>query len=1067
MAINKNKIFLILGLFLICFFFYNFHTNNIKDVKTINKNLFNELVDSNYISKIFIMNKYLVNIQINNKGFGFISENSNKPKYKQFKKICLNIFLDEVQKSNFNQNNLILVVKMNVDNIKKIQQKINNINKQLKKRGQKPIEFESLEYLNYLYYIIYYFSIPLIIIVIFLGLSFTSDSNDSMILFKKIKIKNYTKKLDSKKIQVLRKFIKDNHNLQKLIFEIINNQFKINKEINRKKDEILSILKLIDNKNLEFFLNSKSKINLSEELINFIDNWIIYDLKLKIFTLDVDLKNKLSKDWVDNFLKEVITGKKSLKVNHPNQITSLFENFELSDLIFMHKDNICNSILFQCLFENENINIIEYLPKKFLNEKFLNYEDLINIENKSLNNNKINLFEFLLFCLTIPKSEKKININNLTDKLNINSYLHKLSYSRYLKNINRQNLYNFLILHFSLDYSKIIVDKSEIYKNRKLHTFHSNIYIEKSLFNLNSFLHFNFILKSNEYNYVDILLSDYLCSNVIKNTIQELIEVKIDFKKQYTEPKDFKLLLENKKELLFNINESEQNIIDRFTKRFYFNYEYYLDQIVNSKLNKNNIDYFASIFSCINSWDNLVLQFINNKTLHPLVQYIKYNEFDDESYNHLREYFLFLLILDQRTVNIYKYFDEYYKNLFADKAVAYDYSFTNFQFIPNNLKSDKKFLENSLIENPSLISFLNEKIIDEDFLIKIIIKKPVIADLIKNYDKIRNKLISLALYNIDLLQSNRIKQEFFKRSLLLELIIKNKKKNKFEDKFKDTFNLIPDLFLENVNFNFFKNLIIKEVYNNLNLLKLDKIKKEFNNKNLLIDLILKTKKFEVIYELMPENYLENEDFFFDLIKYNDKNIFNNSSINFKILKNKNFILRLIQLKGFKYFQDFSYKLDKKLCYNIHLEYLKNKLLSLKASESIIYFNPKEDSNRIRVFEICLSNTLEINNINFEMSSILDRKICSIKFIELIEEDFYILENKNGNISIKNHLLNSNKINLLIFREKYDFENNLENEIKIAQNIFFRILSIDTSELKKYILNSNFDFCTIDLQFLNF
>ncbi len=852
-------------------------------------------------------------------------------------------------------------------------------------------------------------------------------NRNSIVLFKKVKIQNYTKKLDSKKIQSFHNYIKEDNHLQRLIFEILNNHFKSNQDILNKKDDILSILELLNIANVEYYFSSKSRIELNEKFIDFVDKHLILNLKLNIFTLDLKLKNSLSKEYIDNFFQDVIHGKITLKVSSPYQITSLFENFNLRDLFF-DKDNKKNSvpILFKCLFSNNCLDLIEYLPKRFLNEKVLTYSELLFIENSSIEKSEFNLFECLRYFFGYfdyetdarlnPKGTNKnlkLSDENLDDIIIFKSPFSNLDFRFSNKElfITRKHLYNIFRLMFSINYEEI-----RGYKLSRLSSFQGNLLVEKDFFELIGYYSLNFAIKRNNYNYSEILLSNFFCQYMFqilcKLDDSNLLETSnIDYSKNYIYPHEYFEEVKNWSkpenvnsginDLRREINRKRDEIsrkVDRgkgiFEKKYWRNPSRYINYLYENPHDEKLINYIAKNYSSFYNYELILQNFRHNSVIHVSIGLIS-SKVDSKFQEDILDSFLFEII--NYAPKSYIYFNIEFKIKYAEQAVLRDEE--NFKLLPDSLKNDSLFFRKILKQKGYLYSYL----------------------------------------------SSEMKTD---KSLIISLI-------------QDNYEVID--YLEN--YSEFRDLIIIEVFNNIQLLNSNRVKKEFEDINLLNDLIVKTNEFEFIFNFIPK-YLLDDNFYLNIINNSDVNIFDNN-IKFEILERKDFIVKIIQIKGLKYLRKFSYKISNDILEEIYFEYLITQFFGIKSLESIIHFNSKENFKRVRVFEICFTNLLEKNNINFILTSILNEKQSFIKFQDVLNSDFYILEIKDEIISMKREVLNQNKVNLILFREKFDFENNLETEIKIAQNIFFRVLSIDTIELNKYVLNLENGIISIDLQFLKF
>lgn len=645
----------------------------------------------------------------------------------------------------------------------------------------------------------------------------------SLILFKKIKIKNYTKKLDLNKLKTFNNYIKDNNDIQKLIFEIINNKFKYGKKINENKVEIVSILKLIEIKNLEFFLNSKSEINLDETFITFVDNHLINDYKFKIFTIDIDLKNKLSEDYVNSFLKDIISGKISLKVDNPKQITNLLNNFKLRDLV-SSQDKI--PIIFKCMYENEDIDIIEYIPKKFLNEKILSEVELLSIEYISIVEQNFNLFECLRYIYSYYEFENndkliffreiKLNDKNLDDSI--------IYYNPFTKNEitkfkpKRKHFYNLIRLIFSINYLELYRENRNDFKTEKfwpktICTFYNIFSFIKEPYDFirysanKELLHFNILLKINNYDYKKLILSSILCreekitlfdSALVNYTNFNVNVIEINYSLKYIYPHEFPfpfnatspyykknnnnnndLQLINylkeynktdKAELEKWINEGQK----KFIQKFCFDSIRYVNYLLNDKENIELINYIAQHFLSFTNKHIIIEAFKSNINLLPFIKNIEYSEKLD-----VMEFMRDLISL---IPNSYINFNYDFKLKFVVEALKNDIN--NFNSIPEDLKKDILFLKNLIDDRYTFYFLMNKEMKDnKDFILNLVQNNYKLIDIIENYQDLRVSIIDKVYNNIKLLNSYRIKKEFEDHNLLLDLVNKTKK-------FKDIFNII-------------------------------------------------------------------------------------------------------------------------------------------------------------------------------------------------------------------------------------------------------------------------------------
>ncbi len=165
MADNKNNdnkkkvsfnVYWIYGIIAVSIILVQFYMSGINEVKFTSRDAFLELADSNYVSNVSIVNHQRVDFRLNKEGVNFVL-NSSRSEFQPLKKVYKNI-------SN-GMNSGIPVIQMEIADVGHFEQGMSEVNKSLKLRGKKPIEYNLKEEVNYLFTILNFLA-PIIILVL-------------------------------------------------------------------------------------------------------------------------------------------------------------------------------------------------------------------------------------------------------------------------------------------------------------------------------------------------------------------------------------------------------------------------------------------------------------------------------------------------------------------------------------------------------------------------------------------------------------------------------------------------------------------------------------------------------------------------------------------------------------------------------------------------------------------------------------------------------------------------------------------------------------------------------------
>ena len=165
MADNKNNdnkkkvsfnVYWIYGIIAVSIILVQFYMSGINEVKFTSRDAFLELADSNYVSNVSIVNHQRVDFRLNKEGVNFVL-NSSRSEFQPLKKVYKNI-------SN-GMNSGTPVIQMEIADVGHFEQGMSEVNKSLKLRGKKPIEYNLKEEVNYLFTILNFLA-PIIILVL-------------------------------------------------------------------------------------------------------------------------------------------------------------------------------------------------------------------------------------------------------------------------------------------------------------------------------------------------------------------------------------------------------------------------------------------------------------------------------------------------------------------------------------------------------------------------------------------------------------------------------------------------------------------------------------------------------------------------------------------------------------------------------------------------------------------------------------------------------------------------------------------------------------------------------------
>ena len=160
---NKKKfsfnVYWIYGIIAVSIILVQFYMSGINEVKFTSRDAFLELADSNYVTNVSIVNHQRVDFKLNQEGVNFVL-NSPKNEFSALKKVY--------QNASKGMNTGIPVIQMEIADVGNFEQEIREVNKSLKERGRRPIQYDLKEEVNYLFTILNFLAPILILVLIWM-----------------------------------------------------------------------------------------------------------------------------------------------------------------------------------------------------------------------------------------------------------------------------------------------------------------------------------------------------------------------------------------------------------------------------------------------------------------------------------------------------------------------------------------------------------------------------------------------------------------------------------------------------------------------------------------------------------------------------------------------------------------------------------------------------------------------------------------------------------------------------------------------------------------------------------
>ncbi len=157
---NKKKfsfnVYWIYGIIAVSIILVQFYMSGINEVKFTSREAFLELADSNYVTNVSIVNHQRVDFKLNQEGVNFVI-NSPRAEFSALKKVY--------QNTSKGMNTGTPVVQMEIADVGNFEQEIREVNKSLKERGRRPVQYDLKEEVNYLFTILNFLA-PIIILVL-------------------------------------------------------------------------------------------------------------------------------------------------------------------------------------------------------------------------------------------------------------------------------------------------------------------------------------------------------------------------------------------------------------------------------------------------------------------------------------------------------------------------------------------------------------------------------------------------------------------------------------------------------------------------------------------------------------------------------------------------------------------------------------------------------------------------------------------------------------------------------------------------------------------------------------
>lgn len=160
---NKKKfsfnVYWIYGIIAVSIILVQFYMSGINEVKFTSRDAFLELADSNYVTNVSIVNHQRVDFKLNQEGVNFVM-NSQKGEFSALKKVYEN--------ASKGMNAGTPVIQMEIADVGNFEQEIREVNKSLKEKGRRPIQYDLKEEVNYLFTILNFLAPILILVLIWM-----------------------------------------------------------------------------------------------------------------------------------------------------------------------------------------------------------------------------------------------------------------------------------------------------------------------------------------------------------------------------------------------------------------------------------------------------------------------------------------------------------------------------------------------------------------------------------------------------------------------------------------------------------------------------------------------------------------------------------------------------------------------------------------------------------------------------------------------------------------------------------------------------------------------------------
>lgn len=160
---NKKKfsfnVYWIYGIIAVSIILVQFYMSGINEVKFTSRDAFLELADSNYVTNVSIVNHQRVDFKLNQEGVNFVI-NSQKGEFSALKKVYKN--------ASKGMNTGTPVIQMEIADVGNFEQEIRDVNKSLKEKGRRPIQYDLKEEVNYLFTILNFLAPILILVLIWM-----------------------------------------------------------------------------------------------------------------------------------------------------------------------------------------------------------------------------------------------------------------------------------------------------------------------------------------------------------------------------------------------------------------------------------------------------------------------------------------------------------------------------------------------------------------------------------------------------------------------------------------------------------------------------------------------------------------------------------------------------------------------------------------------------------------------------------------------------------------------------------------------------------------------------------